>query len=386
VLRAGIYNEPSGAALGGTEVSVAILAEALARTHDVEIVHHRDWLTREALAAFSGANLDDVRLRYTAPSRPDFGKSGNPWRRLDEARAWQAAISEPYDLFINVTHGVPPHCHAKRGVLYVLFPMWTPVHNGDDASMLPWQIARRMYAREDWRRRMASYSAVLAISRYTSHWVHELWDADAGVIYPPAEGVSLKLPKDLSILSVGRFASRGHVKCQREMVGAFNEMSLDGWQYVLAGSIGDAPDDVAYAGAVREAAKDRPITIASDVKRPALLELYARARIFWHAAGFLNTANHPELNEHFGITTVEAMSAGCVPVVVNRGGQPEIVEHGVSGFLWNTLDELRQFTRQLAGDDALWARMSQAARDRARQFDRAHYVQGFLRHLSLEVR
>jgi glycosyltransferase involved in cell wall biosynthesis len=170
------------------------------------------------------------------------------------------------------------------------------------------------------------------------------------------------------------------------MVGAFNEMSLDGWQYVLAGSIGDSPDDLAYAGAVREAARDKPVSIASNATRPALLELYARSKIFWHAAGFLNTANHPELNEHFGMTTVEAMSAGCVPVVVNRGGQPEIVEHGVSGFLWNTLDELRQFTRQLAGDDALWARMSQASRDRARQFDRAHYVAGFLQHLSAEAR
>jgi hypothetical protein len=26
------------------------------------------------------------------------------------------------------------------------------------------------------------------------------------------------------------------------------------------------------------------------------------------------------------------MAAGCVPIVINRGGQREIVEHGVTGF------------------------------------------------------
>jgi glycosyltransferase involved in cell wall biosynthesis len=48
--------------------------------------------------------------------------------------------------------------------------------------------------------------------------------------------------------------------------------------------------------------------------------------------------------EHFGLTTVEAMSAGCVPIVINKGGQKEIVEDGISGFVWNTPDQLIEKT------------------------------------------
>jgi glycosyltransferase involved in cell wall biosynthesis len=44
--------------------------------------------------------------------------------------------------------------------------------------------------------------------------------------------------------------------------------------------------------------------------------------------------------EHFGISTVEAMSAGGVPVVYNGGGLPEIVRDGKDGFLWKSTDEL----------------------------------------------
>jgi glycosyltransferase involved in cell wall biosynthesis len=106
--------------------------------------------------------------------------------------------------------------------------------------------------------------------------------------------------------------------------------------------------------------------------------LYQEAKIFWHAAGMnSDEETHPELAEHFGITTVEAMSAGCVPVVVNKGGQPEIVEHGVSGFVWNTPDELQEYTARLMKDEELWRRMSKAARLRAEKFSRQAFLARF---------
>src|SRR5207248_6507126 len=110
--------------------------------------------------------------------------------------------------------------------------------------------------------------------------------------------------------------------------------------------------------------------------RERLRELFGRARIFWHATGLGDdTDAHPELAEHFGISTVEAMAAGCVPVVINKGGQPEIVEHGKSGFVWNTLDELKQYTQLLADDPSLWKQMSAAARERARGFARERFIE-----------
>ena len=40
--------------------------------------------------------------------------------------------------------------------------------------------------------------------------------------------------------------------------------------------------------------------------------------------------------EHFGITTVEAMAAGCVPVVIDKADQREIVRHVTDGYRWTT--------------------------------------------------
>jgi hypothetical protein len=58
----------------------------------------------------------------------------------------------------------------------------------------------------------------------------------------------------------------------------------------------------------------------------------------WHATGYgFDAEQYPAKQEHFGMTTVEAMSAGAVPVVLNTGGQREIVTHGDDGFLWGEL-------------------------------------------------
>ncbi|MBU4190339.1 MAG: glycosyltransferase, partial [Candidatus Thermoplasmatota archaeon] len=59
------------------------------------------------------------------------------------------------------------------------------------------------------------------------------------------------------------------------------------------------------------------------------------------AAGFgVDEEKEPEKVEHFGITTVEAAAAGCVPVVIRKGGQPEIVKEGINGLLWEKEEEL----------------------------------------------
>ena len=66
-----------------------------------------------------------------------------------------------------------------------------------------------------------------------------------------------------------------------------------------------------------------------DVPRDELLELYSRASLFWHAAGHgQDDRRHPERLEHFGITTVEAMAHGAVPLVFPAGGPAEVVADG----------------------------------------------------------
>jgi glycosyltransferase involved in cell wall biosynthesis len=62
------------------------------------------------------------------------------------------------------------------------------------------------------------------------------------------------------------------------------------------------------------------------------------------------------------------MAAGCVPVVIDKAGQREIVRHGTDGYRWTTLAELEALTRMVAGDEALRARLAASAVERAGTF------------------
>ena len=78
----------------------------------------------------------------------------------------------------------------------------------------------------------------------------------------------------------------------------------------------------------------------------------------------------PSATESFGLAALEAMACS-VPVVASRvGGLPEVVEHGVTGFL-HPLEDLQGMADSgiaLLLDPALQAAFSQASRDRAEEY------------------
>lgn len=225
-----------------------------------------------------------------------------------------------------------------------------------------------------------TYDAVVSNSEFTRGWVRRYWDTDSVVVHPPVT-MQARGEKALSILAVGRFfaAEAGHSKKQLEMVEAFRRLvgrGLTGWTLHLVGGCSEV--DRPYLDRVREAAGGLPIVFHVDAPGDELRDLYAEASIYWQATGLgEDPERDPDRLEHFGIATVEAMSAGAVPVVIGLAGQLEIVEHGRSGFHFDTLDELVTYTEQVVQDDALRDELSAAAEVRARDFSVEAFAERF---------
>ena len=97
--------------------------------------------------------------------------------------------------------------------------------------------------------------------------------------------------------------------------------------------------------------------------------LYAEASIYWHASGMGEDVDrYPGRLEHFGMTTVEAMSAGAVPVVIGLAGQVETVRNGVDGWHIRDIKEMAERTRMLIADARRREQMSERAEARAKEF------------------
>jgi glycosyltransferase involved in cell wall biosynthesis len=216
-----------------------------------------------------------------------------------------------------------------------------------------------------------TYGSLVSNSEFTRSWVDRYWGCDSQVVYPPVT-MHAATAKEPSILSVGRFfaADMGHSKKQLELVRALRKLSdqgVRGWTLHLVG--GCSPDGRSYLDEVRRAAAGYPVEFHVNASGQELEALYGAASLYWHASGLgENAERDPGRLEHFGITTVEAMSAGAVPVVIGLAGQRETVRHGVDGFHFRSLDGLCAQTRRLIDDERLRAQMSSSAALRARAF------------------
>jgi glycosyltransferase involved in cell wall biosynthesis len=154
------------------------------------------------------------------------------------------------------------------------------------------------------------------------------------------------------------------------MVHAFARLcreGLTGWELHLVG--GCSPDDASYLESVRRAAEGLPVVFHVDATGAELDQLYRSSTIYWHATGLGEDVEaDPVRAEHFGITTVEAMSAGAVPVVMAAGGQPDIVTDGIDGLVFSDEDQLVRATASLVADPGRLAAMGAAAAVTARRY------------------
>jgi glycosyltransferase involved in cell wall biosynthesis len=110
----------------------------------------------------------------------------------------------------------------------------------------------------------------------------------------------------------------------------------------------------------QETTKGMPVFVVGDtpgLSKPAasLAELVMRYR---EAQVFLNTS----LVSPVPTVLLEAMSCGCAVVSTANCMIPEVIEHGVNGFLANDPAELRRYCDQLLKDESLRQAFGKAAR------------------------
>jgi len=305
----------------------------------------------------------NIRLpgRWVTPYRIRFAVDGDAVHSPDvtDARAQQLPSMRLVDFQID---------HPKALIYRQLFERLLP----------GWRDRLLHVPPERFLEQIDTYDVIWANSLFTQRWIKAYWGRPSDVVYPMVEVEAFRpAAKQQAILSVGRFFVAAHNKKHLLMIQTFKKLvdgGLTGWTLHLAGGVVDDPIHRRYLQRVRSAAQGYPIQIHANIPFPELVELYSQSAIYWHAAGFgEDEEREPIKLEHFGVTTVEAMASGCAPVVIRKGGQTEIIDHGRTGFLWTQVEELKEYTRRLIQDEPLRRAMADNALAASKRFDRAHF-------------
>ena len=121
--------------------------------------------------------------------------------------------------------------------------------------------------------------------------------------------------------------------------------------------IGDGPEKAAAEQLTRELGLERDVLFLGN--QDCMEELLPLADVFLL----------PSSSESFGLVALEAMSAEVPVVASNVGGLPEVVEHGVTGFLHDPghIAGLVSSVLRLLGNESLRRTMGRRARRVARE-------------------
>ncbi|MEG4117437.1 glycosyltransferase [Microcoleus sp. N9_B4] len=344
--------------IGGGQKYVATIASLLQNEFDITFIANKPVAVSD-LESWYGLNLSGCKIKIMPLAF--YEKRGmqcidssiivedmeNPFDEI-------ARESKNYDIFINANQLEKVKPLSPISVFFCHFPN---------------TFRNRHFAVDD-------YTFIIANSQFTVKWLEKRWNLQPTfLLYPPVEMATVKVPKEKIILAVGQFEAGG-TKKQIELIKAFRSLRGDypeefqGWRLILAGS--SIPKNP-YLKTVQNLLKQdsRAIELKVNADFDEVKSLYAKASIFWHGCG-LGEVN-PQRFEHFGMATVEAMQNSCAPIVFNGGGQPEIVEHGRSGFVFNTVEELCQHSHQLIVNPDLLAELQAGAQQRSQNFRLAHF-------------
>ncbi len=343
-MKIGIF-DPYLDTLSGGEKYMLSVASCLGQEHDVFIFWDKDKEIDIKQASLKKLGLD---LSFVKFYLNIFDKKTSLLSRIIQSRK--------FDLIIYLSDGSVPIVGTQ---LYIHF-------------QFPIRLINRKSLKT--KLKLSFVRGVICNSYFTKYFIDKEFGINSKVLYPPVViNNNAQIKKENIILNVGRLhvdKNGSNYKKQDVMIKTFRKMIDDGlkdWGLVMI--VGIRSEDKTSVNKIKKMSEGYPIKIIDNPSNGKLWESYSKAKIYWHATGFgEDLEKYPERAEHFGISTVEAMGSGAVPVVINEGGQKEIVENDKSGFLWNTLKDLATRTNNLIKDKKLLEEMSINAVNRSKVF------------------
>lgn len=225
---------------------------------------------------------------------------------------------------------------------------------GDPYGVPVWGYTRKAY--DLLYRRLSSThpsGRLLVNSTYNMELVKTRLYQDARVVHPFIEPVTYRgEPKTGNVLTVSRIVPGKNLTIISEVA-----QRIRGPRFILAGRIQGGSDKV--LAALRRQPR---LEIHTNPTREDLLALMRRSSVY------LST----QPDEGFGISVLEAMSAGCVPIVPRDGGPwHDILQRrdGEVGLSYRDPEEAAERIREVLGDEQLRESLRTGAVERSRGFN-----------------
>jgi GT2 family glycosyltransferase/glycosyltransferase involved in cell wall biosynthesis len=202
--------------------------------------------------------------------------------------------------------------------------------------------------------RLLGFDTIMVYSPYAAQWTQTRL-SEAGVrnappieiVQPPVQAFGPGAPRAplagraISLVNIGRFYEGAGSKRQDiflEVIRCLRGRGLKVTGTLFGPALRSAEHDRFYAKVRATAEALGGIRIIREAGRQELLQTLSNTDVYLHCTGFgVDVSLGPQNAEHYGMTVVEAIQAGCFPVVVDNGGPPDILQQAGYGAVYRTV-------------------------------------------------
>lgn len=218
---------------------------------------------------------------------------------------------------------------------------------------------------------------IIANSSITMDFLKQTWHGcDAQTLHPPVDTdyFALSREKENLVVAVGVIQPN---KRFEDIIRAMRKVSPE-YRLIIMGYHHQNKYYLELQSLIDNTGLRDRVKIVLDPTQEQLRDILSRAKIAVHASRF----------EPFGISVVEGMASGCVPVVykgATSGPWVDIINKGEFGIGFETINELSENVERVFEDEDICARYSAKARKRSKEFDTKVFKAGFietLRHIN----
>ena len=256
------------------------------------------------------------------------------------------------DIILN-THGdVLP---IEANIVYMHYPTFallkeSPVNMKYSSSLFwrayftPYEGIQRFLIKRFLNNLVFLNSLILTNSIFSKKAIRKYTGKNATIIYPPVDVETFayaakRYTREDLVISCGRYSPEKNYEFILEVAEKLKNKPI---RFIIVGASSGRVSREYYEKLekIRQVKKLKNVELLKDLDFSKLLALYGKAKIYFHAMRY----------EHFGISIVEAMAAGLVPVVHRSGGPWEDIlksQQGKYGFSYLTTEEAAQIIEDL---------------------------------------
>ncbi len=287
----------------------------------------------------------------------------------------QKKARRKYDLVINTFGDI---VSSLANITYVHFPLRAAVEFSQVpafSSPLKWRAVASYYYMALAVLDRISPGTLLTNSKFVQKIIRDVLGRRSLVVYPPVDVESFstqylqKQQKDSIVATISSFTPKRHL--ERIPIIAKQTKSAN---FVILGKANQYSSLVLtkLEEQIRSLGVENKVELKINVSSKELRETLARAKVYLHVMP----------SEHFGISVVEAMASGCIPVV-NRSGGPWLdimsAQQGECGFAYSSAKEAAVFIDALVGDEKLRSEIAPKAFYRAKAFDKSVFMRNMVK-------